>query len=282
MTGSLPQSADIMPPADDPIAVQRSKARMLAVVNQKGGVGKTTTAVNMGTAMAAAGRRVLLIDMDPQGNASTSVGIGREARSVSVYEVLLGHASLTEAVLTSDVKNLDVIPSRRDLVGADVELVSLERGQFRLRDALKAHLTGYDYVIIDCPPSLTPLTVNALTAVDRVLVPVQCEFLALEGIGHLIKTIEHVRATLNPSLSIHGVVLTMFDRRSNLSAQVADDVRQFFGAKVFDTVIPRNVRVSEAPSHGRPVLLYDWRCPGSQAYIHLAGEMLRRDAEVAA
>jgi len=252
-------------------------ARVLAVVNQKGGVGKTTTAINLATAMAAVHKKVLVIDFDPQGNASTGLGIPRQARNLTSYEVLLAGRSIAEATVTTLVPHLSIVPASVDLSGAEVELVELERREYRLREALRRSHLDYDYVLIDCPPSLGLLTLNALVAADSVLVPLQCEFYALEGLSHLIRTVERVKRHLNPTLEIQGVVLTMFDKRNNLSDLVAADVRDHFGGKVYDTVIPRNVRVSEAPSHGKPVLLYDLRCPGAQAYVHLAGEVLRRE-----
>jgi len=254
-----------------------SRARVIALANQKGGVGKTTTTINLGTALAAVGKRVLIIDNDPQGNASTGLGIARNDRRVGTYELLFDEAVLEEAAIATGVPNLHVVTSSVDLSGAEVELVNVERREYRLRDALARSQSPYDYILIDCPPALGLLTLNALAAADAVIVPLQCEFYALEGLSHLIRTIERVKRAFNPALDIHGVVLTMFDRRNNLSDMVAADVRGFFGEKVYDTVIPRNVRVSEAPSHGKPVLLYDHRSAGAQAYIHLAGEMLKRE-----
>jgi len=259
----------------DPQAAGR--ARILAVANQKGGVGKTTTAINLGTALAAVGRSVLIVDLDPQGNASTGLGIGMAQRRHNSYQVLIGAESAGEAATPTVIPRLDLMPSAPELSGAELELIEMKSPQLRLRQALRALPAKYDYVLIDCPPSLNLVTVNAMAAADAVLVPLQCEFFALEGLSQLLNTIERVRASLNPKLEIQGIVLTMFDRRNRLSEQVADDVRTHMGAKVYETVIPRNVRVSEAPSHGRPALLYDHRCAGSQAYIRLAGELLRRE-----
>jgi len=255
----------------------RSPARVIAVANQKGGVGKTTTAINLGTGLAAVGKRVLVVDLDPQGNASTGLGIPHRARRIGTYDVLTGSRPLAEAVLPSDVPGLAVAPSTVDLAGAEIELIGHPRRAYRLQETMAEVLGDYDYVFVDCPPSLNLLTINALTAANAVMVPLQCEFFALEGLSQLLKTIERVRRAYNPGLEIQGIVLTMFDRRNNLSDQVAADVRGHLGDKVYDTVIPRNVRVSEAPSHGKPALVYDLRCAGSQAYMRLAGELLRRE-----
>lgn len=256
------------------------RAKVLAVANQKGGVGKTTTAINLATALAAIDHKVLVLDLDPQGNASTGLGIDRSAREITSYDVILGAAPVGNALVSTGIQGLDLMPSTIDLSGADLELAELPRRNFRLKQALEkaSSFDTYDYILIDCPPSLSLLTVNALVAADEVMVPLQCEFFALEGLSLLLKTIEQVRAALNPQLRMNGVVLTMFDSRNKLSDQVAGDVRSYLGDKVYETVIPRNVRISEAPSHGLPALLYDHRSKGSQAYIALARELLRRQA----
>ena len=254
--------------------------RIIAVANQKGGVGKTTTAINLGTALAAVGLKVLLVDFDPQGNASTGLGIEYTARDLTAYDLLLGEATFEDACQQTDIPRLSVVPSSVDLSGAELELIDLDEREFRLQNAVSRAQLHFDYVLIDCPPALGLLTLNALCAADAVLVPLQCEYYALEGLSHLVRTIDRVKRAFNPSLEIQGVVLTMYDRRNNLSEMVAADVREHFGDKVYRTVIPRNVRVSEAPSHGKPVLVYDWRCVGSQAYIHLAREMLQRERQV--
>jgi chromosome partitioning protein len=256
--------------------------RILALANQKGGVGKTTTAINLGTALAAIGEKVLILDLDPQGNASTGLGIDRKSRKVSTYHVLSGEASLASAVVETAVPRLFVAPSTLDLLGVELEIAHERNRAHRLRIAVKDLMAEesedpFTYVLIDCPPSLNLLTINALAASDAVLVPLQCEFFALEGLSQLLTTVEQVRSTLNPHLSIHGIVLTMFDPRNNLAGQVVADVRQFMGNKVYETMIPRNVRVSEAPSHGKPVLLYDLKCAGSQAYLRLASEIIQRE-----
>ena len=260
--------------ADRPLA---HRARVLAIANQKGGVGKTTTAINLATALAACGKRLLIVDMDPQGNASTGLGIDPTLRTRGAYEALIDGVPLANATIEASIPGMSVVTSSVDLMGAEVELMNLERREFRLRDAIALVRDDYDYILIDCPPALGFLTLNALVAADSVLVPLQAEFYALEGLSHLLRTVERVRRAFNPALAIQGILLTMFDRRNNLCDMVAADVRAHLGSKVFDTVIPRNVRVSEAPSHGKPVLLYDHRCAGAQAYIHLAGEMLRRE-----
>jgi chromosome partitioning protein len=253
--------------------------RILAVANQKGGVGKTTTAINLGTALAAIGERVLIVDLDPQGNASTGLGIDRKSRKRSTYDVMVGDASMREVILPTAVPQLDVAPSTMDLLGVEMEIASDRHRAYRLRDALKAlqNEQPYTYVLVDCPPSFNLLTINSLAAAQSILVPLQCEFFALEGLSQLLRTVDQVRTTLNPALQIQGIVLTMFDARNNLSGQVVADVRAFMGDKVFETVIPRNVRVSEAPSHGKPVLLYDLNCTGSQAYLKLASEIIQRE-----
>ncbi len=254
-----------------------AQPRIIAIANQKGGVGKTTTAVNLATALAACGKRVLIIDLDPQGNASTGLGVERGDRKTGAYELLADSIPLAEATKPTNEPTMWIVPTTPDLAGAEIELIDLDRREFRLKDALSAGALNYDFIMIDCPPSLTLLTLNAMVAADCVLVPLQCEFYALEGLSQLTKTIERVKRNLNPVLEIQGVVLTMFDKRSSLNEQVASDVRAHFGAKVYDTAIPRNVRIAEAPSHGVPALLYDIRCAGSQAYIMLASEVLKRE-----
>jgi chromosome partitioning protein len=282
---SLPVAAtlDIRPLADPVRPV-----RVIAVANQKGGVGKTTTAINLGTALAAVNEQVLIIDLDPQGNASTGLGIDRANRRRSTYDVLTGAATLRETIIETAVPQLKIAPSTMDLSGLELELSQTQDRVFRLRNALAplnaagAGESNYTYVLVDCPPSLNLLTVNAMAAADAILVPLQCEFFALEGLSQLLKTVEQVREALNPGLTIHGIVLTMYDSRNNLSVQVEADVREFMREKqkVYDTVIPRNVRVSEAPSYGKPVLVYDLKCSGSEAYLKLATEVIQREKEL--
>ena len=256
-----------------------TRATVLAIANQKGGVGKTTTAINLATALAASGERVLLVDLDPQGNASTGLGISREDRGAGTYALLTDTVAARAVTQDTFLPGLTIIAAEADLAGAEIELVGRERREFLLRDALRPDdnaLRLHDFIIIDCPPSLGLLTLNGLVAADSVLVPLQCEFFALEGLSQLMRTIEAVKRKLNPHLSLEGIVLTMYDRRNNLSDLVANDARSFFGDRVYDTVIPRNIRISEAPSHGKPVIIYDHRSPGAQAYIKLAAEVLRR------
>ena len=259
--------------------------RIITVANQKGGVGKTTTAINLATALAAIGERVLIIDLDPQGNASTGLGIDRKQRDVSSYDVLTGAASVDEAAMPTAVPGLSVVPSTLDLLGVEMEIAASPDRVLRLRNALRRHATQratFTYVLIDCPPSLNLLTLNSMAAADSVLVPLQCEFFALEGLSQLLETVEQVRGSINPELSIQGIVLTMYDRRNNLANQVVADVRAHMGDKVYETVIPRNVRVSEAPSYGKPAILYDLKCSGSQAYLQLASEVIRRERRLRA
>jgi chromosome partitioning protein len=265
--------------------------RVLVLANQKGGVGKTTTAINLGTALAAINERVLIIDLDPQGNASTGLGIDRKNRSISTYNVMMGETSLAEAGQATAVPRLAVAPSTLDLLGVELEIAGDKDRAYKLRTAMLefeaeqrkiAPEDAYTYVLIDCPPSLNLLTINALAAAHAVVVPLQCEFFALEGLSQLLATVEQVKSALNPELEIHGVVLTMYDARNNLANQVVADVRGFLGDKVYETVIPRNVRISEAPSHGKPALLYDLKCSGSQAYLKLASEVIRRERHLRA
>ena len=275
-------------------STNQTRPRVLAIANQKGGVGKTTTAINLGTALAAIDERVLIVDLDPQGNASTGLGIDYKSRKVSTYDALIGDTPLAATVRETAVPHLHIAPSTLDLSGFDLEIAHASDRAYRLRNAIaalgrptrtadgKLEGEGYSYVLVDCPPSLNLLTINSMAAADAILVPLQCEFFALEGLSQLLKTVEQVKNTLNPGLTIHGVVLTMYDARNNLSDQVVADVRQFLGDKVYETVIPRNVRVSEAPSYGKPVLLYDFKCVGSQAYLKLASEIVQRERSLAA
>ncbi|MFD2204890.1 ParA family protein [Kiloniella antarctica] len=256
---------------------KKSHAKVWSIANQKGGVGKTTTTVNLATALAACKKRVLIIDLDPQGNASTGLGVQADARQKSIYQVMIEGIEITSAIRPTDVPRMSVISSGVELSGAELELVNMAEREFKLVNAIGPLLDKFDYILIDCPPALGLLTLNALVASDAVLVPLQTEFYALEGLSHLLRTIDRVKRGLNRRLDIQGIVLTMYDKRNNLCEMVAADVRAFLGDKVFKTVIPRNVRVSEAPSHGKPVLLYDVACAGSQAYIKLAGEILRNE-----
>lgn len=248
----------------------------IAIANQKGGVGKTTTAINLATALAASGWRCVLVDLDPQGNASTGLGLKQAERVHSSYDLLLGEASLKDAAIPTQIPNLDIVPATVDLSGAEIELVEYDDRTGRLKAAFDKSDANWDICLIDCPPSLGLLTINSLVAVDSILVPLQCEFFALEGLSQLLQTVERIQKRFNPNLAILGVALTMFDRRNRLTDQVADDVRSCLGGLVFDTVIPRNVRLSEAPSHGLPALVYDHRCSGSEAYINLARELIGR------
>lgn len=251
--------------------------RTFAIVNQKGGVGKTTTTVNLATALAAVNKKVLIIDFDPQGNASTGLGIAQNNRNVTSYELVLDDIDIKDAIQKTLVPNLHIIPATIDLSGAEIEMVSFVAREFRLKNILSKSQYNYDYILIDCPPSLGLLTLNALVASDAVLIPLQCEFYALEGLSHLIRTVELVKGSLNAQLSIQGIILTMYDRRNKFTEQIESDVREYFGDKVYSSVIPRNIRMSEAPSHGKPALIYDMNCAGSKAYIQLASELLKRE-----
>jgi chromosome partitioning protein len=269
----FPDSSDV----NDSFGAVNAWCRVIAIVNQKGGVGKTTTAVNLATAIAAVGKRVLIVDADPQGNASTGFGIARAERGAGCYELMFDGVSVEDTARATPIPNLSIVTSSTDLAGAEIQLVNTERRESRMRDAFARSANNYDFILIDCPPSLNLITLNALVAAHALLVPLQAEFYALEGMSSLLQTIEAVRARFNSGLEIQGVVLTMYDKRNSLSEAVANDVRAFFGDLVYETVIPRNVRVSEAPSHGKPVLLYDLKCSGSQAYMLMAGELLRRE-----
>lgn len=270
MTADIERPVEFNPP--------RQTTRILAIANQKGGVGKTTTAINLATALAAIDKEVLLVDLDPQGNATTGVGLDPREQTASIYDVIIGQAHLLDAVRPTVVPKLSLVPSSVDLSGAELELAPLPRREAHLRRALDGQAGTWDYVLIDCPPALGLLTLNALVAADAVLVPLQAEYYALEGLSHLLRTLKGVKRALNPRLDLHGVVITMFDRRNNLCQMVAQDVRSHLGDRVYETIIPRNVKVSEAPSHGKPVLIYDLRCPGSKAYLRLAKELLVREA----
>lgn len=259
-----------------------SGTRIITVANQKGGVGKTTTAINLATALAAIGENVLVVDLDPQGNASTGLGIDRQQRLVSSYDVLTGNAGVLEAAMATAVPGLSIVASTLDLLGIEMEISSAPDRVLKLRNALNADGIPYSYVLVDCPPSLNLLTLNAMAAADSILVPLQCEFFALEGLSQLLETVEQVRGSINPHLGIQGIVLTMFDRRNNLANQVVEDVRAHMGDTVYETIIPRNVRVSEAPSYGKPAILYDLKCSGSQAYLQLASEVIRRERRLRA
>jgi chromosome partitioning protein len=261
----------------------KNRPRIITVANQKGGVGKTTTAINLATALAAIGERVLIVDIDPQGNASTGLGIDRQDRNVSSYDVLTGAMGIAEAAMPTAVPGLSIVPSTLDLLGVEMEIAGAADRVVRLRNALRdGKSVPFSYVLIDCPPSLNLLTLNSMAAADSVLVPLQCEFFALEGLSQLLQTVDQVRRTINPNLAIQGIVLTMFDGRNNLANQVVEDVRAHMGDKVYETVIPRNVRVSEAPSYGKPAILYDLKCSGSQAYLQLASEVIRRERRLRA
>ncbi len=267
-------------PDRHPHSTNADRACIIAIANQKGGVGKTTTAINLATSLAATGERVLLVDLDPQGNATTGLGLSRTDRGAGTYALLTETIATTTVIQPTIVENLSIIAAEPDLAGAEIELVNQPQREFRLRQALRREGPGrlpFTYVLIDCPPSLGLLTLNGLVAADKVLVPLQCEFFALEGLSQLMRTIGLVQQNLNKALTLQGIVLTMYDRRNNLSDLVADDARSFFGTKVYETMIPRNIRISEAPSHGKPVVMYDHRSPGAQAYVKLASELLQRE-----
>ena len=263
----------LVSPREEP----RTLGRVIAVANQKGGVGKTTTAINLGASLAANDLHVLVIDADPQGNSTTGLGVVKNTGSPTIYDALLGHTDLASTIQPTGFEGLDIVPADKNLVGANIELVDLERREFRLRESLQPVRDSYQYVLIDCPPALDLLTVNSLAAADSVLIPIQCEFFALEGVSELMDTIDRLRESLQHPLKIEGILLTMFDERTNLARQVADDLREFFGKEVFRTVIPRSIRLAEAPSYGKPILLYDVRSRGAESYIKLAKEILEND-----
>lgn len=262
-----------------------TQSRVITIANQKGGVGKTTTTINLATALAAVGKTVLVIDLDPQGNASTGLGIDRNSRDVSTYDLITGRAGIKQAVVKTIVPRLHIIPSTLDLLGVEMEIASSTDRAFKIRNAIEEYIPDvlrFDHILIDCPPSLNLLTINAMAAANSLIVPLQCEFFALEGLSQLLQTFEEVRSTVNPDLELHGIVLTMYDSRNNLANQVVADVREYLGDKVYKTIIPRNVRISEAPSYGKPAILYDLNCPGSQAYLQLASEVIKRERKLAA
>jgi len=263
-----------------------STPRVIALANQKGGVGKTTTTINLGTALAATGEDVLIVDLDPQGNASTGLGVDHQRRRASTFDVMIGETELADVVVETAVPKLSIAPSTIDLLGVELEIASQADRSYRLRRTIEKlgsiRERNFNYVLVDCPPSLNLLTINAMAAAHSVVVPLQCEFFALEGLSQLLNTVQQVQRSLNPELTIHGIVLTMFDSRNNLSGQVVADVRAHMGDAVYDTVIPRNVRISEAPSHGKPVMLYDFKSSGSQAYLKLASEIIRREKQLTA
>ncbi len=254
--------------------------KIISVANRKGGVGKTTTTINIATALSAIGRRVLVIDFDPQGNATTSMGIAKQKENYSSYDVLIGNCDVKEAILHTDLPRFDMIPSSPDLAAAEIELVEIEKREYVLKKALSNLESIYDYVLIDCPPSLNLITINALVSSNSVMVPLQCEFLALEGLADLMKNINAIKRNFNPALTLQGIILTMYSKQNNLSQMIEADVRKYFGDKVYQTVIPRSVRIAEAPSHGKPILIYDFKSAGAQAYIQLAKEVLKREKEL--
>lgn len=254
--------------------------KVIAVANRKGGVGKTTTAINIATAMAAIGKKVLVIDLDPQGNATTSMGLDKRNCEFSSYDVLINSVSVKKVIKGCEIPNFYIIPSKPALAGAEIELVGVEKREYILRNALQEVAADFDYALIDCPPSLNLITINAFVASGSVIIPLQCEFLALEGLTDLIKNINQIKKGFNPNFKVQGIVLTMFDKRNNLSAMVEKDVRDYFGDLVYQTIIPRSVRISEAPSHGKPILIYDFKSVGAQAYISLAKEVLKREKEL--